>query len=101
MSRSISLEMEWIPRSENEKSDYLSRIIDFDDWGISFNSLSIKQSRFGNLHIDWFASEHNAKLPKFIQDFGIQSAEVLMHLQNSGVTSFDCLYPIFQSYIGL
>ena len=69
MSRSISLEMEWIPRSENEKSDYLSRIIDFDDWGISFNILSIIQSRFGNLHVDWFASEHNAKLPKFYSRF--------------------------------
>ena len=25
--------------------------------------MSIIQSRFGNLHVDWFASEHNAKLP--------------------------------------
>ena len=28
----ISIEMEWIPRSQN---DYLSRIYDADDWGLS------------------------------------------------------------------
>ena len=27
--------MEWIPRSENEQSDVLSKIIESDDWGIS------------------------------------------------------------------
>ena len=28
----IRLEPEWIPRDLNEKADYLSRIIDYDDW---------------------------------------------------------------------
>ena len=26
--------MEWIPRSDNEVVDYLSKIVDFDDWGV-------------------------------------------------------------------
>jgi len=26
--------MEWIPRSGNEVADYLSKIVDFDDWGV-------------------------------------------------------------------
>ena len=30
----ISLEPEWIPREENEVADYISRIIDHDDWGL-------------------------------------------------------------------
>ena len=31
----IRLEIEWIPREMNDQADYLSRIVDFDDWGIS------------------------------------------------------------------
>ena len=29
---SIRLEVQWIPRTENEKADYISRLVDFDDW---------------------------------------------------------------------
>ena len=47
----------------------LSRIIDFEDWGISFDILSLIQSRFGKLHVDWFASDHNAKLVNFYSRF--------------------------------
>ena len=28
----IVLEPEWVPRELNEQADYLSRIIDYDDW---------------------------------------------------------------------
>ena len=31
----ISIEPEWVPRSSNEQADYLSRIVDFDDWSVS------------------------------------------------------------------
>ncbi|VDI18252.1 Hypothetical predicted protein [Mytilus galloprovincialis] len=31
----VSLEVEWIPRAENEIADYISRIIDTDDWGVA------------------------------------------------------------------
>lgn len=32
----IRLELiEWIPREMNDQADYLSRIVDFDDWGIA------------------------------------------------------------------
>ena len=29
--RSIRLEVQWIPRTENEKADYINRLVDFDD----------------------------------------------------------------------
>ena len=32
---SIRLEVQWIPRTVNEKADYISRLIDFDDWQIT------------------------------------------------------------------
>ena len=34
-SHGISIEMEWIPRSQNDQADFLSRIFYPDDWGLS------------------------------------------------------------------
>ena len=31
MSFAIAMEIEWLPRSQNDKADYLSRIVDLDD----------------------------------------------------------------------
>jgi hypothetical protein len=56
MSKSIQLFMEWIPRSFNERADYLSKVVDYDDCGISNELLSMIESRFGHLSEDWFAS---------------------------------------------
>ena len=28
----IDMEVEWIPRTQNERADYLSNIVDYDDW---------------------------------------------------------------------
>ena len=32
---SIRLEMQWIPRTENENANYISRLVEFDDWQIT------------------------------------------------------------------
>ena len=69
MRKSISLEMEWIPRSENERADYASKIVDYDDWGISDEIFNLIQEKFGALQTDWFASEYNAKLKRFYSRF--------------------------------
>ncbi|CAG2207949.1 unnamed protein product [Mytilus edulis] len=39
--------MVWIPRTENERADYLSRIIDSDDWAISEFVFQIVESLWG------------------------------------------------------
>ena len=70
LKNSISLEMEWVPRTLNEKADYLSRIVDYDDWGLSDNLVSLIQDYFRiTLEVDWFASPHNAKLDMFYSRF--------------------------------
>lgn len=61
----LSLEVEWIPRIENEKADYISRIIDYDDWGVAEHLFLYLDSLWGPHEIDWFASDHNYKLPVF------------------------------------
>ena len=35
VTNSISIDIQWIPRSENEKADYISRLIDHQDWEVS------------------------------------------------------------------
>jgi len=35
ISYSVHLDIEWIPRTENDQADYLSQIVDYDDWGLS------------------------------------------------------------------
>lgn len=65
----VNLEMVWIPRLENEKADYLSRIVDLDDWGISAYIFDLIESLWGPHEIDWFASDDNFKLTVFYSRF--------------------------------
>ena len=45
-SRGISIEMDWIPRTQNDKVDFLSRTCDSDFWGLSWNT-------FQNIDLVW------------------------------------------------
>ena len=36
ISNSVHLDNEWIPRKENDQANYLSKIVDYDDWGLSW-----------------------------------------------------------------
>ena len=40
-SLSNSVSFHWIPRSENEKADYLSRLVDPDDWSLNLQLFKI------------------------------------------------------------
>lgn len=93
MSKCIHLSMEWIPRSLNEKADYYSKIVDHDDWGVSFEIMSIIQSRFGSLSVDWFASNHNAKLPRFYSRFWNDSCAGIDAFTESWSTDFGLFVP--------
>ena len=41
LSNSVSFQVQWIPRSENEKVDYLSRLVDPDDWSLNLQLFKI------------------------------------------------------------
>ena len=71
----ISIEMEWIPRSQNDRADYLSRIYDADDWGLSPLSFHRIDLAWGPHSIDRFANHLNAKLPRFNSRFWNPGAE--------------------------
>ena len=44
--RSIRLEVQWIPRTKNEKADY-SRLVDFDDWQITHDLFQSLEQLWG------------------------------------------------------
>ncbi|GAQ88451.1 reverse transcriptase [Klebsormidium nitens] len=61
----IELRPEWLPREQNARADYLSKIRDVDDFGLSPETFSSVSQLFGPFTVDRFASEHNKKLPCF------------------------------------
>jgi hypothetical protein len=61
----IELRPEWLPREENTRADYLSKIRDVDDFGLFSEAFAFILERFGPFTVDRFAIEHNAKLPRF------------------------------------
>ena len=69
LQQSIRLDMEWIPRSLNDKADYISRIQDFDDWSINPQFFSWIESMWGPHAADCFAHTDNTQLSKFYSRF--------------------------------
>ncbi len=65
----ITLEVDWIPRSKNERADFISRIIDWDDWSVSDEIFRFLDQLWGPHSIDRFSSFYNKKLPRFNSKF--------------------------------
>ena len=64
----VRLSVEWIPRSENQKADAVSRLadaVDVDDWGISPEFFQILDKRWGPFTVDLFANFYNNKCSKY------------------------------------
>jgi hypothetical protein len=72
---SIELQPEWIPRDQNQLANYLSKIREFDDFGLQPSVFQSILRDFAPLQIDRFASEHNALLPVFNSEFWCPSSE--------------------------
>ena len=65
----IDLDAEWIPRSLNDKADYLSKIVDCDDWKVKDCYFYALTSYWGQCSVDCFASSKNCKVPRFYSRF--------------------------------
>ena len=61
----IKLEMAWIPRGENEIADYLSRLVDYDDWQVDPTLFRWLDNMWGPFTVDNFADNNNTQLPTF------------------------------------
>lgn len=67
-SLEVDLVPEWVPREANQLADYLSKIVDIDDFSLHPAVFRQVQHTFGPLEVDRFASAHNAKLPVFFSE---------------------------------
>ena len=73
----ISLEVQWIPRSENDKADLISRIIDHDDWVITEEFFKFISDMYGPFTIDRFANFNNRKTFRYNSKFWNPESEAV------------------------
>ena len=65
LPNNIQLEPEWIPREENHIADYISRIVDHDDWSLDPIMFKTLDDLWGPHTVDRFATHYNAQLERF------------------------------------
>ena len=68
----IELQLQWIPRTEIERADYISRIIDIDDWQISADCFKSLEESWGVHSVDFLLIIIVRRFASFSLDFGIQ-----------------------------
>ena len=73
----IRIEPEWIPREENRIADYLSRIIDTDDWTLNPEVFGRLNELWGPHTIDRFANTDNAQVERFNSRFWCPGSEAV------------------------
>ncbi|XP_031561109.1 uncharacterized protein LOC116297091 [Actinia tenebrosa] len=66
---SISVNPVWVPRQQNQLADYVSKLNDVDDWGISMPIYKWLNNMWGPFTIDRFASWYNTKCTRFNSRF--------------------------------
>ena len=61
----IRIEPEWVPRELNEEADYLSRIVDYDDWFLNPTVFAELDAAWGPHTVDQFVDFHNRQTLRF------------------------------------
>ena len=74
---SITLEVEWMPRSANDRADCLSRVMDFDDWRVKRDYFLLAEEKWGPHFMDRFADHENTQLPRFNSRFWCPRTEAV------------------------
>ena len=84
VSHGISIEPEWVPRASNEQADYLSRIVDPDDWSVSLPIFQLLNSRWGPTLLIVLLMNTTVYCPDLIPGFGILFVKPWTLLQDLG-----------------
>eukprot|EP00731_Ephydatia_muelleri_P018538 Em0011g578a len=92
----FSKEPEWIPREQNEIADYISRIVDYDDWYVNPAVFAWVEELWGPHTVDRFASHYNMQLPRFNSRFASPGAEAVdaFTVNWSGENNWWCPPPV-------
>jgi hypothetical protein len=73
LERRIELRPKWLSREENARADYLSKVRDVDDFGLSLDAFAYVSRRFGPFTVDRFASEHTRSFLASMRFTGAQA----------------------------
>ena len=65
----VELQVQWLPRTANQNADYLSRIVDPDDWAFGRKYFQTLNATCGPFSIDRFAADYNCHLARFNSRF--------------------------------
>jgi hypothetical protein len=69
LTHNINLSIDWIPRSQNEMADELSKYKDIDDWGVQKHIFNFLNAAMGPFTLDCFASNLTAQTSRFYAKF--------------------------------
>ena len=76
----IDIEVEWIPPTQNERADYLSKIVGYDDWTVKDYYFRAVTSFWGSCSVvDCFASYKITRFPGSIPSILTQIPWVSIH----------------------
>ena len=89
----ITLIPTWVPRSENCKADFLSKIIDVEDWETSLSFFSYMDTLWGPHTIDRFANYRNKKTDRFNSRFWNPGSEAVDAFSQNWKTDNNWLVP--------
>ena len=73
----IRIEPEWIPREANQQADFISRIVDNDDWSLHPNLFVKLDAKWGPHTVDRFANCFNTQIPRFNSRFWNPGSEAV------------------------
>ena len=65
------MDIEWVPRLQNQTADLISNIVDYDDWEVTTEFFSKINSKWGPFTVDRFANVKNHKVKKDFEIYGI------------------------------
>ena len=73
----MSLNIVWIPRFQNTKADYISNLVDYEDWQTTEEFFHFVDQNWGPHSIDRFASVSNTVLSRFNSLFWYPESEAV------------------------
>lgn len=65
----VHLDVQWIPRTQIDRADFISRFIDIDDWQLTKSCFETLEMLWGNHTIDCFANYYNRKTSRYFSRF--------------------------------
>ena len=93
IKRDIELDLEWIPREENQEADRISRIVDWNDWGIKQDVMQWLESKWCKFTFDRFATDYNTKCSSFNSRFFVPGSAGVDAFAQDWTGDFNLLVP--------